>query len=119
MYRLLCKDICLEGIGQMQMAARHFECDYIWLDLFCIHQNSHEDKKRQIENMANIYRNAKVVLVMFGGCHSVQPLDKSASWMSRAWTLQEATLCKDTFGLFRCPEEIKNCEVALLSEHKN
>ena len=102
-HHLRLNDICVQGIEQMQTAARHFKCKYIWLDRFCIHQNWHKDKKLQIKNMANIYRNAKVVLVTFGGCDSVQPLNKPASWISRAWTLQEATLCPDTYGLFQCP----------------
>jgi hypothetical protein len=56
--------------------------------------------KNTLTNIANIYRNAKSVLVMIGGCRVAQGLDQHASWIDRAWTLQEAILCKDTFGLF-------------------
>jgi len=80
------------GLTQAAMAARKLGCDYIWLDLLCLNQRSSGDKKLQVKNMANIYRKAGAVLIMFGGCGAAQGLDKTSPWIDRAWTLQEATL---------------------------
>ena len=88
------------GLIQAAMAARHFRCDYLWLDLLCINQCAPDDRRLQVKNMANIYRNAKIVLVMFGGCTAAQGLEHSSSWIDRAWTLQESTVNKETFALF-------------------
>ena len=88
------------GLIQAASAAKKLECDYLWLDLVCLNQLSREDKRLQIDNMANIYKNAKCVIVMFGGCAAAQPLDQDSVWINRAWTLQEATLNSSTWGLF-------------------
>src|SRR5947207_4269133 len=40
---------------------------------------------------------------MPGGVAAVQSAEKSASWITRAWTLQEATLCTNTYVLILSP----------------
>jgi len=80
------------GLVQAATAARAHRCQYLWLDLLCLNQQSHEDKKIQIKNMAKIYRNAAVVIVMPGGVVAAQNVYKPSSWINRAWTFQEATL---------------------------
>jgi len=87
------------GLRQAATAAKFLHCRYFWLDFLCINQLSNEDKKIQIKNMGHIYENASSVLVMFGGVGAAASIDKYSSWINRAWTLQEATLCKQTYGL--------------------
>lgn len=80
------------GLVQAAVAAHVRGCQYIWLDLLCLDQQSPKDKKIQIQNMAKIYQNATTVIVMPGGVVAAQNLDQPSSWINRAWTLQEATL---------------------------
>ena len=80
------------GLVQAATAARAHRCQYLWVDLLCLNQRSCEDKRIQIKNMAKIYRNATVVIVMPGGVVAAQNFNKPSSWISRAWTFQEATL---------------------------
>ncbi|KAK2611923.1 hypothetical protein QQS21_002029 [Conoideocrella luteorostrata] len=80
------------GLVQAAVAAQALGCQYLWLDLLCLNQQSREDKKIQIRNMANIYQNATAVVVLPGGVVAAQNLDQPSSWIHRAWTLQEATL---------------------------
>ena len=91
------------GLVQAARAAEHFGCDYMWLDFLCLHQLSKTDKALQIKNMGNIYRHAQAVLVMPGGVSAAQSQAKDASWINRAWTLQEATLNPNTYVLLDWP----------------
>lgn len=84
--------ISWEGLVQAAKAAQHLGCDFFWLDLTCVHQNSSEDKKLQIQHMGHVYQKSVAVIVMPGGVASAQGADHSAPWITRAWTLQEATL---------------------------
>jgi hypothetical protein len=70
-----------------------------------LHQTSKTDKKLQIKNMGNIYQNATAVLVMPGGVSAAQRAEKSAGWINRAWTLQESTLCPNTYVLLDWPRK--------------
>jgi Heterokaryon incompatibility protein (HET) len=87
------------GLIQAATAGRNWSCQYLWLDLLCVHQLADDDKRLQIENMSKIYKNATIVLIMFGGCAAAQGLNHPSQWMERAWTLQESTVNKNTFGL--------------------
>ena len=91
------------GLVQAARAAEHLGCDYMWLDFLCLHQLSKVDKALQIKNMGNIYRHAQAVLVMPGGVSAAQSQAKDASWINRAWTLQEATLNPNTYVLLDWP----------------
>ncbi|RYO85022.1 hypothetical protein DL766_005663 [Monosporascus sp. MC13-8B] len=62
------------------------------------------DKKLQIQNMGHIYGNAEAVIVMPGGVAAAQDAEYAAPWITRAWTLQEATLCANTHVLILHPE---------------
>ena len=42
---------------------RRLNVDYLWVDAICIIQDSKEDKKREIRNMRNIFKNSYVTLV--------------------------------------------------------
>lgn len=92
------------GLVQAATAARKLSCKYLWLDFLCLDLLSPADKKLQIKNMHRIYSNATAVIVMFGGVAAAQPLDELSTWINRVWTLQEATLCYETWGLveWRC-----------------
>ncbi|KAJ2980184.1 hypothetical protein NQ176_g2793 [Zarea fungicola] len=91
------------GLCQAAKAAQHLHCEFLWLDLVCLHQRSSRDKTLQIANMGYIYQNAEAVLVMPGGVAAVQGAEQPASWITRAWTLQEATLCQNTYALHIWP----------------
>ncbi|RYP31089.1 hypothetical protein DL767_005933 [Monosporascus sp. MG133] len=91
--------ISWHGLCQAAVAARHLGCAFLWLDFLCLHQTSSLDKRLQIQNMGHIYSNAKAVVVMPGGVAAAQDMREEAYWMSRAWTLQEATLCANTHVL--------------------
>lgn len=87
--------ISWEGLVQAAKAAQHLGCVFIWLDLTCVHQDSSEDKKLQIQHMGHVYQRSVAVIVMPGGVASAQGVGNSAPWITRAWTLQEATLSPD------------------------
>lgn len=94
------------GLVQAATAAQYLKCPYLWLDLLCIDQNPNDDdKERQIKNMANIYKNATAVLVMLGGVQAVQSYWDCSAWVLRAWNLQEATLCIETYALVTSPSK--------------
>ncbi|OCT47240.1 hypothetical protein CLCR_02254 [Cladophialophora carrionii] len=83
------------GLVQAATAAQYSRCDYIWLDLLCIDQTSPKDKVLQIPNMARIFSNASTTLIMVGGVHAAQSLDRPSAYMQRSWTFQEAILGPD------------------------
>jgi len=97
--------ISWHGLVQAARASKHLQSEYIWLDFLCLHQTSKSDKKLQIKNMGAIYENAAGTLVMPGGISAAQRVDKSAGWIDRAWTLQESTLCPDTYVLLDWPRK--------------
>ncbi|KAH8586697.1 hypothetical protein B0O99DRAFT_557695 [Bisporella sp. PMI_857] len=87
------------GLRQAAKAAERLGCEHIWLDLVCLNQVSDNDKKAQIKNMGNIYEKAKAVIIMPGGVAAAQRPEDEALWITRAWTLQEAVLCHNTYVL--------------------
>ncbi|KAL7801060.1 heterokaryon incompatibility protein domain-containing protein [Trichoderma afarasin] len=91
--------ISWHGLRQAALAARHLGCELLWLDFICVHQNSLDDKKLQIPNMGNIYKNATAVIVMLGGVSAAQDFEIETEWATRAWTVQEAALCPNTYVL--------------------
>jgi Heterokaryon incompatibility protein (HET) len=111
-------EISWHGLVQAAHSARFLGCRYLWLDLLCIDQLSHDgEKEAQIENMGNIYERAKAVIVMVGGVAAVQGVDKTSDWIDRAWTLQEATLCKQTYALVDWPYK-EDVNVTLVRSHE-
>ncbi|KAL7954782.1 hypothetical protein V8C34DRAFT_293438 [Trichoderma compactum] len=91
--------ISWHGLRQAAFAARHLGCELVWLDFICVHQSSLDDKKLQIPNMGNIYKNAAAVIVMPGGVSAAQDFEIETEWATRAWTVQEAALCPNTYVL--------------------
>ena len=96
--------ISWHGLCQAAKAAKELKCDYLWLDLVCLHQTSDTDKKLQIKNMGYIYEKAEVVIIMPGGVAAAQGPEHPAPWITRAWTVQEASLCAKAYVLFLSPE---------------
>lgn len=84
------QEISWLGLMQAALAAKHLECQYIWLDFVCLDQISPRDKSLQIMNMSNIYANCSATVVMPGGVRAAQRLEDDSNWITRAWTLQEA-----------------------------
>lgn len=95
-------EISWHGLRQAALAARHLGCELLWLDFICLDQKSSADKKLQIQNMGHIYENASAVIIMPGGVSAAQDVEKEAPWITRSWTLQEATLCPNTHLLALC-----------------
>jgi len=100
------------GLVDAARAAERLQCEYLWLDLLCIDQVDRTltneeagDKSKQIEKMGKIYERAGAVLVMVGGVGAVQGVDETSAWIDRAWTLQEASLCDNTYVLVNWPFE--------------
>ncbi|KIW66158.1 hypothetical protein PV04_08359 [Phialophora macrospora] len=80
------------GLEQAATAAKYSRCEYLWLDLLSIDQTSPKDKALQITNMAKIFSNALATLIMVGGVHAAQSVDRPSAYMQRSWTFQEAIL---------------------------
>ena len=107
--------ISWHGLRQAAKAARHLGCTFLWLDLLCLHQTSSEDKKLQIKNMGHIYEKATAVIIMPGGVAAAQHAEHDAPWITRAWTLQEATLCTNVHVLILHDEPDPNYDHAISS----
>jgi len=103
-------EIHWHGLVDAARAAERLKCEYLWLDLLCIDQvdrNETGDKKKQIQIMGKIYERAEAVIVMVGGVGAVQGVDAASAWIDRAWTLQEASLCENTYVLVNWPYQKK------------
>ena len=100
-------EISWHGLVQAGHAAKHLGCNHLWLDLLCLDQvpSTDREKEMQVKNMGNIYEKAAAVIIMVGGVAAAQGIDKVTSWIDRAWTLQEATLCPNTHVLVEWPFE--------------
>jgi Heterokaryon incompatibility protein (HET) len=85
-------EVSWQGLVEAAKAAHHLGCDFVWLDLVSVHQDSSEDKKLQIQHMGQVYEKSIAVIVMPGGVAAAQGPEFYAPWITRAWTLQEATL---------------------------
>ncbi|KAL6800556.1 hypothetical protein J3E68DRAFT_398554, partial [Trichoderma sp. SZMC 28012] len=92
-------NISWHGLQQAALAARHLKYDLLWLDFICLNQTSSSDKKLQVQQMGYLYEKAAAVIVMPGGVSAAQAVELEAPWITRAWTLQEATLCPKTYVL--------------------
>ena len=85
----------------------------IWIDTFCIPvgEDFQSARRKAIDSMALIYSKASTVLVLDPGLQNVSYHNLGAEqalalvlcspWMSRCWTLQEASLAKSWFVLFK------------------
>lgn len=86
---------------------------YLWCDRFCITQDDHDVKAKQVANMASIYAHSVLTIVcaahtpqglnfkpgakprssfnlaLWGEPHDHQGLVESSTWNTRGWTLQE------------------------------
>ena len=100
-----------------------------WMDTFCIPvgENHKLTRRKAIDSMALIYSNASAILVLdpelqkitYGGLSIEQALALvlRSSWMSRCWTLQEASLSKAWFIQFN-DNPINIADAAKLSSVK-
>jgi serine/threonine protein kinase len=74
---------------------------YIWTDSLCIIQDSKDDKREECANMASVFRNAALTLVMDSVDSGLEDFRASLasspsafSWDTRAWSLQERLLSR-------------------------
>ena len=107
--------ISWHGLRQAAKAAQHLGCTFLWLDLVCLHQTSSADKKLQIKNMGHLYEKATAVIVMPGGVAAAQHAEHEAPWITRAWTLQEATLCTNVYVLILHDELDPNYQQSMIT----
>lgn len=94
----------------IQCICKNLDISYLWMDQLCIKQNDKNDKKREIKNMHNIYRNAKYTIVLipelinnnsfFNKLLNIKNIEskisiiKKSIWYTRIWTLEETFLSK-------------------------
>ncbi|KAK7455291.1 hypothetical protein VKT23_011164 [Stygiomarasmius scandens] len=74
--------------------------DYLWLDRLCIIQTNRDDKAWQIQRMYGIYQCCKTCLILPGGIGQLVTIEDETEWITRAWTLQEATAPSRSLVLF-------------------
>jgi serine/threonine protein kinase len=74
---------------------------YLWTDSLCIIQNSEDDKREECANMASVFRNAALTLVLDSIDTGLEDFRASLaeshsafSWDTRAWSLQERLLSR-------------------------
>ncbi|KAJ8591707.1 hypothetical protein M405DRAFT_788507 [Rhizopogon salebrosus TDB-379] len=81
--------------------------DAYWLDSECIAETPAE-KNRDVYCMADVYRGAKVTLIMLGKAGSGERENECwRRWGERVWTLPEALLSAQLCYKFRDREEVK------------
>ncbi|KAH8703875.1 hypothetical protein BGW36DRAFT_93271 [Talaromyces proteolyticus] len=109
-------EISWQGLVEAAKAAQHLQCVFLWLDLVCVHQDSSEDKKLQIQHMGQVYQHSTAVIVMPGGVSAVQGPEHYAPWITRAWTLQEATLSpSNVYVLIRASKRDPNYDYEMIT----
>jgi serine/threonine protein kinase len=74
---------------------------YLWTDSLCVIQDSEDDKRAECANMASVFRNAALTLVLDSidaGLSdfraSLSSSQSAFSWDTRAWSLQERLLSR-------------------------
>ncbi|OKL61632.1 hypothetical protein UA08_03378 [Talaromyces atroroseus] len=109
-------EVSWQGLVEAAKAAQHLGCVFLWLDLVCVHQDSSEDKKLQIQHMGHVYEKSTAVIVMPGGVAATQGPEYYAPWITRAWTLQEATLSpSNVYVLIRAAKRDPNYDYEIIS----
>ncbi|KAH7390871.1 dual specificity mitogen-activated protein kinase [Phaeosphaeria sp. MPI-PUGE-AT-0046c] len=72
---------------------------YVWTDSLCVLQDNEHDKQVECANMASVYRNAALTLILDSVDHGLEAFRQSLSnaesgfaWDTRGWVLQERLL---------------------------
>jgi serine/threonine protein kinase len=80
-------------------AAQDLGFRYIWTDSLCVIQDNEDSKQEECANMASVFRNAALTLVLDSIDHGLEEFRKaleesesSFAWDTRAWALQERLL---------------------------
>ncbi|KAI8146951.1 hypothetical protein BJV82DRAFT_665056 [Fennellomyces sp. T-0311] len=85
----------------IQQVCRDFGINYVWYDQMCIDQNDPEERRREIQRMYDIYKNANCTIALIPELCVKQSLYSqniksnigeimNAAWSKRMWTLEEA-----------------------------
>jgi hypothetical protein len=112
------------GIEDAMEVTKNLGFRYIWIDKYCIYQNSDQDKGHQIRQMDMIYQGSVLTIIAAAGDENtglpgigstprtIQPVlslenstiistmphphhvIKRSTWMTRGWTLQESILAR-------------------------
>jgi hypothetical protein len=92
--------ISVDVLRLVSLAAERKGCSLIWLDALCILQADEDDKAWQIQRMYDLYRSCTECIVAPGGLQRLVALTEETTWMTRAWTLQEAVAPPSVHVLF-------------------
>ncbi|KAL7943698.1 hypothetical protein V8C42DRAFT_328210 [Trichoderma barbatum] len=92
--------ISVDVLRLVSIAAEQHGCKLVWLDALCILQANEDDKAWQIQRMYDIYRSCQECIVAPGGLQRLTALTEETSWVTRAWTLQEAIAPPSVHCLF-------------------
>jgi serine/threonine protein kinase len=82
------------------ISAQRLGYRYIWTDSLCVIQNSSADKRAECANMASVFRNAAITLVLdsidsgLSDFRASLTSNSAFSWDTRAWSLQERLLSR-------------------------
>lgn len=112
MLQSLPKEELPQAVTDAISVTRRLGVRYLWVDSLCVIQDSQEDRHRECDGMAEVYRNAVLTIVANAANNSSDPLiarsdDHSMidwlspgfAWDTRAWTLQERLLSKRVLHL--------------------
>ncbi|KAL9481013.1 hypothetical protein ACSS6W_005799 [Trichoderma asperelloides] len=92
--------ISVDVLRLISLAAEKYGCRLIWLDALCILQAHEDDKAWQIQRMYDLYRDCKTCIVAPGGLRRLVAPNEETTWMTRAWTLQEAIAPPEVHCIF-------------------
>ncbi|KAM0263737.1 hypothetical protein ACHAQJ_001052 [Trichoderma viride] len=92
--------ISVDVLRLVSLAAERQGCKLLWLDALCILQADDDDKAWQIQRMYDLYRSCTECIVAPGGLQRLVALTEETTWMTRAWTLQEAIAPPSAHCLF-------------------
>ncbi|KIL88475.1 ankyrin repeat-containing protein [Fusarium avenaceum] len=90
----------VEVLHTICVAMLSLGCDYLWMDILSIMEESKDDISWQMQRMCDIYTFCKECLVVPGGIKRLADLSEETTWIHRAWTLQEAVAPPSTQCLF-------------------
>ncbi|KAM0554018.1 hypothetical protein ACHAPJ_007093 [Fusarium lateritium] len=100
----------VELLRTICVAMLELKCAFLWIDILCIIEESEDDRSWQMQRMCDIYNQCSQCLVVPGGILRLADLSEETTWISRAWTLQEAVAPSSAHCLFAWAGEDANLQ---------